>query len=291
MRIESALEKYVVQLEADGRSRHTTAQARRHVRLFAEWVSIEKGVVELDQTSHEIVAQFFVSDAVRLCADGSPRLPTSANAVRGSIKGFFRFVHEAGYSTTNAGRLIRRAQCRAPRPKALTEHDAVTLVDALARASSKAEQRDCALFTTLLRTGIRIGAALQLDISDVDFEQRQLTLRAQKGGGTDVVFFGDEVERVLRDAIGSRHEGAVFISSRGARLGVRQARRRLDELARSAGLDSIAPHALRHTFATRLARRTGDLLLVARAMTHRSLSSTMRYARVDDQALRNAVAM
>jgi len=49
-------------------------------------------------------------------------------------------------------------------------------------------------------------------------------------------------------------------------------------------------HSLRHTFATRLYRKTGDLHLVQRALGHRQITTTEIYAKVSDQALRRAVA-
>ena len=48
-------------------------------------------------------------------------------------------------------------------------------------------------------------------------------------------------------------------------------------------------HSLRHTFATRLYRKTGDLYLVQKALGHRQITTTEIYARVDDQAVRRAV--
>ena len=53
--------------------------------------------------------------------------------------------------------------------------------------------------------------------------------------------------------------------------------------------DAVSPHALRHTFATRLLARTGDLALVQRALTHSSITSTTNYLRCDDARLREAI--
>ncbi|MBI3873209.1 MAG: tyrosine-type recombinase/integrase, partial [candidate division Zixibacteria bacterium] len=61
-------------------------------------------------------------------------------------------------------------------------------------------------------------------------------------------------------------------------------------LCRKAGVSRrVSVHSLRHTFATRLYHKTGDLYLVQRALGHRQLTATEVYARVSDQALRRAV--
>ena len=87
MRIEQALEKYILQLKGNGRSEHTVAQVRRHVRLFEAWLESTDESTELAQISHEHVALFLASDAVAKRADGNAgagqcALPVSSRADR-----------------------------------------------------------------------------------------------------------------------------------------------------------------------------------------------------------------
>ena len=56
MRIEQALEKYIVQLQGNGRSEHTVAQVRRHVRLFEAWLEAEGESTELARIDHQALA-------------------------------------------------------------------------------------------------------------------------------------------------------------------------------------------------------------------------------------------
>jgi site-specific recombinase XerD len=106
MRIEQALEKYVLQLRGNGRSDHTIGQVRRHVRLFEEWLAGDDDLAVID---HETVALFLASETVTKRADGKTRKPTSANALRSSLRCFFGFAHAAGYATANPARLVQRA--------------------------------------------------------------------------------------------------------------------------------------------------------------------------------------
>jgi integrase/recombinase XerC len=72
---------------------------------------------------------------------------------------------------------------------------------------------------------------------------------------------------------------------------------RFAALCRKAGLSpaagglgrGISIHSLRHTFATRLYHKTGDLYLVQRALGHRHITTTEIYARVSDEVLRQAI--
>jgi integrase/recombinase XerC len=288
MRIEQALDRYVLQLRGNGRSDHTIAQVRRHVRLFETWLEGDDNLTAID---HETVALFLASEVVTKRADGKPRKPTSANALRSSLRCFFAFVHAAGYSTTNPARLVQRARCDHRQPKALADADCDRLLATLATARSPSERRDRALFLTLLSAGLRIGSALHLDVSDADLDAGELRLRRMKNGGEDVVFLPPATAEVLREYLGSRTTGPLFQASHGGRLTARSVHRRLSQWAERAGIAGrVHPHRLRHTFGTRLFRTTGNVLLVARALCHKSVASTAIYVRVDSASVRAAVA-
>ena len=70
MLISAALDRYVLQLQADGRSEHTINQAQRHVRLLDAWFGEDR---EVETIAHEDLARFLTSDVVRCRADGKPR--------------------------------------------------------------------------------------------------------------------------------------------------------------------------------------------------------------------------
>jgi site-specific recombinase XerD len=291
MRIEQALEKYILQLKGNGRSEHTVAQVRRHVRLFEAWLESTDKSTELAQVGHEHVALFLASDTVTKRADGNLRKPTSANALRSSLRCFFGFAHAAGYATANPARLVQRARCDRREPKALPDGDCDRLLAALSGARSPSELRDRALFLTLLSAGLRIGSALHLDVSDADLDAGELRLRRMKNGGEDVVFLPPATAKVLREYVGGRTSGPLFQASHGGRLTARSVHRRLEQWAERAGIAGrVHPHRLPHTFGTRLFRSTSNVLLVARALCHKSVASTAIYVRVDSTSVRAAVA-
>lgn len=286
MLITEALDRYLMQLQADGRSHHTIAQARRHVRLFAAWW----GDRPVEDVRHEDAARFLASAVACRRADGAPRKPASGNALRSSLKTFFAYVHGAGYAPTNAARLVRRARCGPRAPRALSDADRERLVAALAQAKTPAELRDRALFMTLLTTGIRIGSALAAFVGDLDLEAGELRLRQQKNGGESVVFVPRQTCALLREHLAGRTQGPLFPSVRTGALGSRTARRRLGEWATRAGTSrAVSPHALRHSFAMWVYARTDDLLMTSRALCHRSIVSTTVYARCDEVRLREVL--
>jgi len=282
MQIEDALGAFVRQLEADGRSEHTIRQYQRHVRSLARWL----GDRDVDEIEHEDVARFLSSPAVRDAQGGGRRKPTSANAIRTSLRCFFAFVHDAGYASANPARLVRRARCGSPPPRALSEAEEARLLAVLDRG----KPRDRVLFTLMLRTGIRLGSALGLDVEDVDLDRGEILLRSMKNSRQDVVMVPRSIRGDLRAWIGDRRSRPLFESAPGRRLGGRQARRRFELILEAAGIDRVSgTHCLRHTLGTRVYERSGDITLAQAALHHRSIASTLVYARADEARLRRAL--
>ena len=111
-----------------------------------------------------------------------------------------------------------------------------------------------------------------------------------KGNRPDRVILGREIRDHLRRYLGCRASGPLFPSRNGRAITVRHAARRLRRWLSGAGIDRPASlHSLRHSFALGLYERTGDIALVQEALHHRSIVSTLVYARADEGRLRAAM--
>jgi site-specific recombinase XerC len=291
MRLEEALSRYLTQIKADGRSPHTAGQYRRHITLLAAWLRGRGHGGEVEEIDHETLAQFLASDAARTRPDGKTKKAASTNALRTSLRTFFRYAHEAGYTRSNPARLIRRALCGVPPPRAMSDEEQGRLLLALAQGKGRIAERDHALFALMLGSGIRLGSALALETRDVDLERGELTLRCTKGDVPTSVPLSRAVREHLRSYINGRGDGPLFTGRDGGAMCARHTQRRLAIWCQRAGVGRrISPHDLRHSFAIRLYRRTRDLLLVQQALRHRSIASTTVYARCDEGRLREVLA-
>ena len=81
MHIDAALEKFLAQITADGRSSHTIRQYHRHARLFTTWSFRVGHSGELMDISNETIAEFFASTEATQRADGKPKLQTSLKSL------------------------------------------------------------------------------------------------------------------------------------------------------------------------------------------------------------------
>tara|TARA_R110002072_G_scaffold162687_1_gene314786 strand:+ start:7985 stop:8857 length:873 start_codon:yes stop_codon:yes gene_type:complete len=288
MHLQDALGQFQVQLRADGRSEHTRKQYERHVRAMIGWLAKVDKPTEIGTISPGVVAEFFASDDARLSARGGEKRASSANAQRTSLRCFFRWAHESGVVANNAARLLKRARCAPAPPKALRDNEQERLLKVLDDATGPKAARDGMLVQLLLRTGIRIGSALALDIEDVDLEHGELTLRSTKNDNRTTAVLPASMATALRLFLGERTNGPVFLAA-DRRISMRHAQRRISGWLDQAEVKGRSAHSLRHTFASGLLARTGDLRLTQAALNHRSVVSTTIYAAVDRGRLRAAV--
>lgn len=288
MHLQDASGQFQVQLRADGRSEHTRRQYERHVRALIGWLAGTDYGTEMESLTPGVVAAFLASDAATTCAHGGTKKASSANAMRTSIRCFFRWAHESGLVAANPARLLRRARCSPPPPKALHPDEQATLLKVLDAAQGQAAERDRALIYLLLYSGIRIGSAVALDIEDIDLERGELTLRSTKNDAPAVAVLPASAAAQLRQLIGEQSTGPVFVAG-DKRVSLRNVQRRIAQWLAAAGIKGRSAHSLRHSFATALLGRTGDLRLVQAAMGHRSIVSTTIYAAMDKGRLRAAV--
>ena len=152
-------------------------------------------------------------------------------------------------------------------------------------------RRDHLLIAVMLRAGLRLGSAIGLDCADVDLERRELVVRVAKRQQSERVFLGRELADHFVDFFAGRRDGdgPLFTGRDRARLSQRQAQKRVEYWLRRAGIANGSAHSLRHSFAIRLYARCGDVLLVKEAMRHRSIASTLVYARPREADMRRAM--
>ena len=157
----------------------------------------------------------------------------------------------------------------------------------------KTMQRDLAILTLMLNTGIRVSECNGLDLVDVDLRANTITI-VRKGGGQDLLYFGDAVQEALNDYIeGERmgikpvagQEKALFFSLQGKRISVDAIENLVKKYAKLAvPAKKITPHKLRSTYGTALYRETGDIRLVADVLGHENINTTINYyAAIEDE--------
>ncbi|MDD2876640.1 MAG: tyrosine recombinase XerC [Acidiphilium sp.] len=208
-----------------------------------------------------------------------------------AIRSFYRFLRLRHGIPNEAPALIQTPRARRPLPRALTEPDARSMVEAIGDSSDTQAlaARDVALMALLYGAGLRINEALSLDIGDLPVGESPLVVRG-KGGKQRIVPLLAAVRTALAAWRGYRTAPApdapLFIGARGGRLNAGVVQKHLRTFRRANGLPEHAtPHALRHSFATHLLAGGTDLRAIQELLGHASLSTTQRYTDVDTAQL------
>lgn len=152
--------------------------------------------------------------------------------------------------------------------------------------------RNVLLFLLLLDTGSRIGGVLELNVSDIDLEKKQVTVTS-KGNKTFVHKLTDETIDTCKNWLEQRAKialednQALFITKTGERLSYNGARVMLTRY--TGAIDkNITLHTTRRTIATVLYNETHDIELVKDKLGHSSVSTTSRYIQKNDEHIKRA---
>jgi integrase/recombinase XerC len=202
-----------------------------------------------------------------------------------------------------AGRASAFAAIRAPRlarglPKPIGAADAIAMTRTDIRGGEARDPwilaRDAAVIALLYGAGLRIAEALSIRRRDAPVGDLDNVTIVGKGMKTRVAPVIAPVRRGIEDYLKLcpytlRADGPLFIGAKGGPLSPRIIQLTVARLRGALGLpDSATPHALRHSFATHLLGRGGDLRTIQELLGHASLSTTQIYTAVDSARLMDA---
>jgi integrase/recombinase XerC len=212
------------------------------------------------------------------------------------LRSFGRFLEREGRGKVGALSAIRAPKVGKTLPKPLAVAAAKRLADADERAGENREPwiwaRDAAVMALLYGSGLRISEALGLKRRDVPAPgEGDVLIVTGKGNKTRMVPVLQNVLTLIQDYAAMcpyplPPESHVFIGARGGPLQPRIIQLTMARLRGALGLpDSATPHALRHSFATHLLSRGGDLRAIQELLGHASLSTTQIYTGIDSERL------
>jgi len=212
------------------------------------------------------------------------------------LRSFGRFLEREGKGKFGALSAIRAPKVAKSLPKPLPMASAKRLADADERAGEERETwilaRDAAVMALLYGSGLRISEALGLKRREVPRPgEGDVLVVTGKGNKTRMVPVLQNVLGLVQEYVAMcpyplPAEGPIFVGARGGPLSPRIIQLAMERLRGALGLpDSATPHALRHSFATHLLSRGGDLRAIQELLGHSSLSTTQVYTGIDSERL------
>lgn len=151
--------------------------------------------------------------------------------------------------------------------------------------------RDLAIIDILSSTGMRVGELVKLNRVDVDFVNRECVVLG-KGSKERIVYFDARTKLHLQNYLNSRTDDneALFVSllEPHNRLEIAGVEIMLRKLGRSLEINKVHPHKFRRTLATRAIDKGMPIEQVQKLLGHQKIDTTMEYAIVDQQNVKNS---
>ena len=235
----------------------------------------------------EQIRQFVASQSARCTVPASISAPVSA------LRSYFRYratLGDAVHHLIGVTSFPANWQ-QASLPKTLTKSEIKRLLDALLH-DGPAALRTAAMVHCALDLGLRSSEVAYLGLDDIDWSAATITLRGTKGRREDVMPLpaatGQAIADYLKYERPPTSNRAVFvrnIAPRDQPVGPDLIRKSIRQAYARAGLPYTRSHLLRHTMASRLLEGGSSLKEVADVLRHRSLNTTLVYAKLDSKNL------
>lgn len=296
MQLNELKDAFVTHLEAEKHaSPNTIAAYGRDLDALIAFVderASERPGRRATQRLDVYVLRAWLGDLARTCK------PSSVARKIASVRAFCRWMKQKGHSDVNPAAELASPKVRRELPTFLSAEDAALVIESpdpdntgARRAEEAVALRDRAFLELLYAAGLRVSEACGLDLANLSLSERTVRVMG-KGRKERIVPIGSKAEDALAAWLAVRSElahartlfidpHAVFVSTRGRRLGPRAAQlivRRYGLVG--AGRADLHPHAMRHTCATHLLDGGADLRAIQEMLGHSSLSTTQRYTHV-----------
>jgi tyrosine recombinase XerC len=275
-------------------SPHTLLAYTGDLEQFARWAARSQ-VVDVTSVDRKLLRRYVAFLSARHLARRSIARKASA------IRAFLTWLTKQGIISTDPGFGLAVPKLDRPLPKVLKENDAKTLCE-LPALDNPLGIRDRAVLELLYGSGLRVAELCGLDLDDLDLragtmrvtrkgrKQRQLPM-SRPARHVLGLYLTDARPELLKQAemkVAGNETAlrAVFINTRGTRLGPRSVGSLMEKYLRAEGMRHASPHTLRHSFATHMLDGGADLRAVQELLGHDSLATTQIYTHVSSERLR-----
>lgn len=205
--------------------------------------------------------------------------------IRRNLSSFFSWLEEEDYILKSPIRRIHKIRTKKVVKEIISDENLERLRDGCSR------KRDLAIIDLLISTGMRVGELVNLDIGDLDFEERECIVYG-KGDKERKVYFDARTKLHLQDYLESRMDTdpALFVSLNTPfqRLQISGVETRLRELGRQLGIMNIHPHKFRRTMATKAIDKGMPIEQVQKLLGHQQIDTTMHYAMVNQSNVKSS---
>ena len=212
-----------------------------------------------------------------------------------SLNSFFQFLVPHYISMNPVAATQRPKMKDSPNVTYLTTEEISKILNNIEMiAPQRMKNRDLCIFKLGFATGLRSSAIIQMDIDDLDLQHNQIKV-TEKGDHDYYVMIGDNLKAQIllwledrEKYFGGTDSKALFISREYNRISKSTMKDLTDKYTHGITDKKVTPHVMRHSCATNLYEKTGDIYLCAKQLHHKNVSTTQRYAELSKERQKQA---
>ena len=287
----NALKDYQLYLKIErGLSKNSVDSYSLDIKKLIDFLEKNNITVSPISISSEIIQQF-IYEIAKVVNER-----TQSRIISG-LRSFFSFLIFEDYRETNPLDLIESPKIGRKLPDTLSEIEIDNLIGAIDLSKPEGE-RNRAMIETLYSCGLRVTEMIQLQISDLFFEEGFIRVigKGNKQRFVPINSFMIKLIETYKDLIRTSikvqkgFEDTLFLNRRGKQLSRNMVFMILKDLTAKAGIrKTVSPHTLRHSFATHLLENGADLRAIQQMLGHESITTTEIYMHLDKSHLKQVV--
>ena len=293
----AVIEEYYCSLVGSGKSFDTTYRYINYILSFVDFTFGDKVDEEFYLRVKPIHINKYIASLRMKQVNG--KTEKTSDSIRGvhwsALNSFFQFLVPEYLDANPVEKTKRPKNKDNPKVTFLTPEEITKLMQNVEEsAQAKFKNRDLCILKLGFSTGLRVSAIVQIDIDDIDFKHNQIKV-TEKGDYDNYIMFGENLKAQIMAWLQDREKyfsksdtNALFVSNRGLRLSHDMVDVMLKKYAEGVTDKKVHPHVMRHSCATNLYEKTGDIYLCAKQLNHKNVSTTQRYAELSTERQKHA---
>ena len=247
-------------------------------------ITIEKMICDIDLPVRDITTED-VRDYLIKIQQNSTCSKVTIDNIRRNLSSFFSWLEEEDYIIKNPIRRIHKIRTGTTVKETFTDENIEIMRDACDHI------RDLSIIDFLYSTGVRIGELVNLNIEDINFEERECIVYG-KGNKERKVYFDAKTKVHLQQYLNYRKDNneALFVSLDAPfnRLNISGIETRLRNIGKKVNIQRVHPHKFRRSMATKAIDKGMPIEQVQKILGHQQIDTTMHYAMVNQNNVKNS---
>lgn len=272
------IKKFREYLIGEGKSKNTINSYSRHIGQYMKWFNDTFGM-EFNKLYRENILEF-----KSYLLNIREQKANTINAKLSTLIKFNEFLVDAGIQDdiviTKKDMIKIQAQGTNP-----TDIDKSDVEKFRQQVLEQEGIRNYCIVTIMAYAGLRISETLDVKLSDINIQSREIVIRQGKGNKQRIVYMNDKVVNVIQEYLKVRPEtdkDYLFISNRGNKLDRTVINKMFNKYS-----DKITPHSLRHFFCTNALENDFSIHEVAYLAGHSNIHTTLRYTNPSENEMKD----